>query len=174
MRATTAFFSMVVLWRLCNLSSDLNSILDLLVQSLHVAALMVILLGLWAMRRWAGVLFVIFCFWTALSSVIIGLARLHHLEIVDSLMDRDSVMVGILFDMGFAALLYGALGLWYAVNLGHFTPAGRNRYGNLPFVLLISTMLLYSASQMRQARQAVELRAEAVQDSRDWLNDWLD
>lgn len=174
LRFTTSVFTMIVFWRLCSITSQLNNPLDMVLQSLHVAALMVILVGLWGLRRWAGRMFVFFCFWTAFSGIVIGVARLQYLDVVELPMDRSSVMFGIITDIGFGLVAYGLLGAWYLFNLKYFTPAGTNRYGNIPFVLLIGTMILYTATQVGQARESVILRAEAVEDSRSWMNSWLD
>lgn len=167
LRLTTYFLVFLLTLRLCGIGG--GNALTVIVQIANVGVLGIIVLGLMAMRRWAAWLFIAYCIWTILSGVVVAAARMTHIgEVIPAVSDRDWIILFQLRDIVLSLLLYGSLGIWYAINLKQFIALPfSSRLGNIPFVVMVGILLLFTATQIAGARQYIEQQGEIVEDSRE-------
>lgn len=164
LRLAAYFVGFLVISRICG--SSLQAPVSIMVQFASAVMLILILIGLLDMRRWAAYMFILYCGWTVLSSMVLVAVRLSLLdEVILNPFARNQIMFSELFYMALGFMFYSALGLWFGFNLRIFRSAGPNRYGALPYVVLIGVLLLFSAAQISEARYYLELQADALRES---------
>ncbi len=173
LRFAAYFLLFIAVNRLCGITTQ--DPVQIVVQLANVGLLFVVVMGLLAARRWAGQLLVIYCAWAVISALVVGLVRLNWVEeAVSDPADYDLVRLLQVRDMGLAFVFYTALGIWTYLNLKRFTPAGENRYGNVPYVLIIGLLALFTATQISGAFEYVEFQAEQVDQSFEFTQDLFD
>lgn len=134
--------------RFCNALTLTQDPTRAAVQVASAVVLAVILAGMLSMRRWGAGMFIGLSAWMVLHSLILAGFRYAAMdEVAESSGDRWLVISAILVELGFNALIFGGLGILYALRLKHFrqTPS-LARYGLLPFVLMFGILILYTAT----------------------------
>ncbi|MFP4324364.1 MAG: hypothetical protein ACLFTK_18050, partial [Anaerolineales bacterium] len=143
LRFTGYFLLFIAINRLCVITAE--NALTAIVQLANVGLLFVIVVGLFGARRWAGRLLVIYCAWSVISAIVVGVVRMTWVEqAVDDPADYDIVRLLQVRDMVLSFIFYTALGVWTFINLRRFTPSGENRYGNLPYVIIVGLLALFT------------------------------
>ncbi len=158
--------------RFCSpLPSDRSGFI--LIQFASSGVLLVNAIGLLGMRRWAMRFFVLLCAWSFFSALAVMLNRLSYLDQIESLSQRDMVLLSVLRDGIIGTVFYGMLGIVFFFNRHHFQAVGENRYGNVPFALMFGVLVLFTAVQMADAPANVVFRAQMVEESQGLMNNWF-
>jgi hypothetical protein len=159
--------------RFCTLPNAQNSA-GFMVQFAITVVMGIIILGLWGMRRWAAWLLIFFCGWSVIHVWVVAVARIVTAnEQISNIGMREQLILNEVF-MGFLILfLYGVMGVWYAFHLKRFIPTRSSRYGNLPYALMVSIMILFTATQIADAPRYLRVQEDAIEDSQDMVRDLL-
>jgi hypothetical protein len=159
--------------RLFNLSGDNPA--AILVQLMTVAVMVVMTLGILGMRRWGVWFFLIYASWTILNGMVTGTARLLVVdEVIESTATRQMVIATELILMALTVTFNSAVALWVTLKIKIFIPmSSPGRYGIVPHVVMVATLLLLTATQIQSARQDVAEQGEIVEDTDFTLPDFL-
>jgi hypothetical protein len=168
---TVFILGMTVISRYCSLV-NVGTTAAFIFQLATAVVLSIIIVGLLGMRRWAVWLLLLFSGWSIIHAVVVGIARILVIdEEVSSLILREQILFNEIFSTGINVLIYGSIGVWFALRRRDFIPAGINRYGNIPFIVILGVMILYTASQIGDARTHLRLQEDAAEDAQTILND---
>jgi hypothetical protein len=167
---TVFILGMTVISRYCSLV-NVGTTAAFIFQLGTAVVLSLTIVGLLGMRRWGVWLLLLFSGWSMIHAVVVGVARILVIdEEVSNLFFRDQILLSELFSIGLTVVIYGIIAVWFTLRRREFISAGINRYGNIPFVLILGVLILYTASQIGDARTHVRLQEEAVKESQDILN----
>lgn len=173
---TAYYLCLTALLRLCSLAQleSVGAVVGYLASSVTLG---VIALGLLGMRRWGAWLLLAYCLWTVLSALGVGLYRISVMvQQVERTFVRDQlVFQEILFHMALNFFFFGLLGLWYFIQRDRFLPLQGpwTTRSNVVSLLLLGSLLLYSASQVSNAPNEIRLREQELIRSQSSVQDFM-
>jgi hypothetical protein len=170
---TVNFLLIVLIGRLCVTADLSGQAFSLGIQMAHLAVLGLIIVGLLGMRRWAAFLLLLFCAWTMLAAGAIGAARLAEVGQIANYGDRDQITLTILRDMILAWIQYGLLGLLYLWAWPKFKATPPFHYRWIGLFILLSLLFLQTTVQIAAAPRNVELRQEALEQTRRTIGNFM-
>ncbi len=163
------FFFRVV--QVCAISGD-----DPIALFAHFALTLVMaifLLGLLGNRRWGVWLFLLYCAWNMLSAVVVGVYRIAVMEeAVVNAANVSWLAMSEILSMGMIVAFYGLFGLVFWAKRDLFQPSQNPmNWSSVTYTVIVSIMILVTATQIDAARQYIRLTEEELEDNRIWIDD---
>lgn len=164
--------SFVTIIRICGTTP--NTTMGSIVWFGNFILIFMIVSGLMRLQRWALILFLAYCVWTVISSVVVGAYRISIMgDVVESVVDRDQLIFTQVISMMMGFALYSLLGTWYALNWRVFIPTPPSRYGLVPYVIAVGLFFLLTATQIASSRADIDLMLDGLRQSRSLTQEWF-
>ncbi len=146
---------------------------ELLAQFALTAVVGVILVGLIGFRRWGLWLFLLFCVWNILSSVVVGGYRMVVMgEVLKNPYNEEWLIFTEIMTIAVVTAFYGFLALLFWLRRQIFLPSRRpTEWGGVTYTVIVSIMILVTATQLADARDYIRLAEKELDSSRAWFQD---
>lgn len=148
----------------------------ILVQMASASVIAVIILGLLGLRRWGAWLFIIYCIWSVISTMIVGIYRIQVMP--DLLADQANfpmMIMSQIMSMGMSMAFYGLLAIGYATQVKKFIPSSQSLSirGNISVMMLVGFLILHTATQISDSRTIIELQEDTLEQMQGQMGQWL-
>lgn len=133
----------------------------------------VILLGLLGIRRWGVWLFLLFCTWNIVSSLVVGIYRIVMMrDVVENTYNARFLIMSEIITIGMVMGFYGLLAAWFWYKRSYFLPSIKpTDWGGVTYTVIVSIMILVTATQIADSRQYIRLAEKELETNRAWLQE---
>ncbi|MBZ0307379.1 MAG: hypothetical protein K8I82_15030 [Anaerolineae bacterium] len=166
-----SFSLMLRIMQFCVLTD--SSAIELFAQFALTIVVGVILVGLIGFRKWGMWLFLLFCGWNMISALVVGVYRMMIMgEVVKNPYNEEWLIFTEIMTMSVVFVFYGFLALlfWWRrkIFLPRRSPA---EWGGVTYTVIVSIMILVTATQMADSRAYIRLSEKELDSSRTWIQD---
>jgi|GEM_PF-5327460 len=145
--------SFLAVSRLCFSTTNLDNV-QITLQLLSVGVYVIILVGLFSMRRWGAVCFIGLGAWMIIHTLLLNGAQISVVDnVVENQSERMAVIVSAIIQIVVGIGIYGGLSIYLWRNLKIFksNPDNILRFGYVPFILMFGVLILHTATLLPDA-----------------------
>lgn len=166
-----SFSLMLRVMQFCTLSD--SSSVELFAHFALTLVVGVILVGLIGFRKWGMWLFLLFCGWNMLSALVVGIYRMIIMdEVIKNPYNEEWLIFTEIMTITIMMVFYGFLALLFWWRRKLFLPRRKPaEWGGVTYTVIISIMLLVTATQMADARAYIRLSERELDSSRTWIQE---